>query len=541
MSSPGTLVYKIAETDAEFEQIHRLNYQTFVEEIPQHAPSPERRLVDKFHAENTYLIALVDGELAGMLAVRDRRPFSLDQKLPDLDGYLPPGRLICELRLLAIEASQRKQRGGRILQGILELLREHGFKKHYNLAVISGTTRQLKLYRHMGFVPFGPQVGSAEAPYQPMYLTLEVFKESAKAYLPVDASLTPVNLLPGPVTLSPDVIEAFSRPPESHRSGDFKDLFDETCDRLSRLTRAPEVGLLMGSGTLANDVVAGQISLLNAPGLVLSNGEFGGRLADQARRWKLPHEVLEVPWGKPIDLDAVRRKVAGGAGWVWAVHCETSTGVLNDLSALKAICAERQAKLCIDAISSLGTVPVDLDGVYLASGSSGKGLRSFAGVSMVFHAHDIPPAPEKLPRYLDLGYHRRQDGVPFTFLSNLLAALHAAVRDVDWERRYAEIESCSALLRGRLKEAGFEMIGGDARTSPAVITVALPRELDSVRVGDAMKGAGWLLSSNSEYLRRQNWVQICLMGDFRPEGVLPVAGVLERMCAAQRKRAPVNC
>jgi N-acyl-L-homoserine lactone synthetase len=95
MSSPGTLVYKIAETEAEFEQIHRLNYQTFVEEIPQHAPSPERRLVDKFHAENTYLIALVDGELAGMLAVRDRRPFSLDQKLPDLDAHLPPGRLIC--------------------------------------------------------------------------------------------------------------------------------------------------------------------------------------------------------------------------------------------------------------------------------------------------------------------------------------------------------------------------------------------------------------------------------------------------------------
>lgn len=541
MSTPGTPVYKIAETDAEFEQIHRLNYATFVEEIPQHHPTAEKRLVDKFHAENTYLIALVDGELAGMLAVRDRRPFSLDAKLPDLDAHLPPGRRICELRLLAIEPSHRKLRGGRILQGIVELLRVYGFKKHYNLAVISGTTRQLKLYRHMGFVPFGPLVGTADAPYQPMYLTLEAFKENAKSYLSDQTPVTAINLMPGPVTLTKDVVDAFARPPESHRSGDFKDLLDETRERLCRLTKSPEVGLLMGSGTLANDVVAGQISLLNQPGLVLSNGEFGGRLADQARRWGLAHQVIEAPWGAPVDLDAVRRGVEGGAAWVWAVHCETSTGVLNDLGALKALCAARQAKLCIDAISSLGTVPVDLDGVYLASGSSGKGLRSYAGVSMVFHAHDIPPAPEKLPRYLDLGYHRRQDGVPFTFLSNLLAALHAAVRDVDWEKRYAEIESCSALLRRDLKQAGFDLVGPEARTSPAVLTVALPRELDSVRVGDAMKGAGWLLSANSEYLRRKNWVQICLMGDFRPDAVLPVTGVLERICAAQRKRAPVNC
>lgn len=541
MSQPGTPVYKIAETDDEFDQIHRLNYATFVEEIPQHHPSAEKRLVDKFHAENTYLIAMVDGVLAGMLAIRDRRPFSLDAKLPDLDAHLPPGRRICELRLLAIDKAHRTLRGGRLLAGIVELLRRVGRERSYNLAVISGTTRQLKLYRHMGFTPFGPLVGTADAPYQPMYLTLEAFKESAKNYLPAEGAVTAVNLMPGPVALAKDVIDAFARPPESHRSGDFKDMLDETRERLCLLTKSREVGLLMGSGTLANDVVAGQISLLNKPGLVLSNGEFGGRLADQARRWNLPHQVVEAPWGHKIDLDAVRRGVDAGADWVWAVHCETSTGVLNDLDALKAICAGRQAKLCIDAISSLGTVPVDLDGVHLASGSSGKGLRSYAGVSLVFHAHDIAPAPEKLPRYLDLGYHRRQDGVPFTFLSNLLAALHTAVRDVDWAARYAEIEACSARLNADLKAAGFEIVGAGARTSPAVVTVALPPELDSVRVGDAMKGAGWLLSSNSEYLRRKNWVQICLMGEFRPDTVLPVTAVLERICAAQRKRAPVGC
>jgi len=57
---PHTL-YKVAATADEFEQIHRLNYQTFVGEIPQHSPNPEGRLVDKFHAENTYLIGVRNG------------------------------------------------------------------------------------------------------------------------------------------------------------------------------------------------------------------------------------------------------------------------------------------------------------------------------------------------------------------------------------------------------------------------------------------------------------------------------------------------
>ena len=537
MSTPVRMEYKIAGTDEEIEQIHRLNYRTFVEEIPQHQPSPDRRLVDKFHAENTYLIALADGVLAGMLAIRDRRPFSLDHKLPDLDRHLPPGRKICELRLLAIDAAHRRERGGKILQGILELLRRRGREQGYNLAIISGTTRQLKLYRHMGFEPFGPLVGTAEASFQPMSLTREAFQETSQAYLPAGE---PVNLLPGPVALRRDVTEAFARPPESHRSGDFRELFDETRRRLCALTGANDVGLMMGSGTLANDIVAGQISLLDAPGLVLSNGEFGGRLADQARRFGLRHETVEFPWGRPLDLDAVRAKAAG-AGWIWAVHCETSTGVLNDLAGLNAICRERGGKLCIDAISSLGAVPVDLRGVHLATASSGKALRSYAGVSMVFHEREVRPAPERLPRYLDLGYYQLQEGVPFTFLSNLAIALHVAIKDVDWARRFAMIEECSVELKRRLKEKGFDLVGEGSGTSPAVITIALPPGLNSVRIGDAMKALGWLLSSNSEYLRRRNWVQICLMGELTMSEVLPVVETLDRVRSRQSTGAPVTC
>ena len=93
--------------------------------------------------------------------------------------------------------------------------------------------------------------------------------------------------------------------------------------------------------------------------------------------------------------------------WVWGTHCETSTGVLNDLEMYKEVCAHHRVKLCMDCISSIGTVPVDLSGVYLASGSSGSGLASRSGLSMVFHNHDIFPAPDFLPCVLDLAFIRK--------------------------------------------------------------------------------------------------------------------------------------
>ena len=54
--------FKIATSNDEFEQIDRLNYQTFSEEIPQHQRNAEQRLVDQFHAENTYIICIKNDE-----------------------------------------------------------------------------------------------------------------------------------------------------------------------------------------------------------------------------------------------------------------------------------------------------------------------------------------------------------------------------------------------------------------------------------------------------------------------------------------------
>lgn len=550
------LVFKTAAEPWELEEVARLNYRTFVEEIPQHGANPDAALVDKFDAENTYLVCLQGRELLGMIAVRGTRPFSLDQKLDDLDRYLPPHNRVCEFRLLSVAPDRRN---GKILVGLMDLLNTHCLEQGYDLAVISGTTRQQKLYRHLGFVPFGPLVGQGDVLFQPMYLTLEHAERHAKPflkYVPViaggrerakgtggeaanghapdvpDGAAEPVNLLPGPVGIRPEVRAALAGPPVSHRAEDFVAAFDEVKAALRRLTGAAEVEILMGSGTLANDAVAGQLSLLGGRGVVLANGEFGERLLDHATRWGLDFAPIRADWGEPLERSAIEaaldEQAAPAPSWIWAVHSETSTGVLNDLAMLKAVAAARDARLCVDGISALGTVPVDLSGVYLASGVSGKGLGAFPGLSMVFADHRFA-SDKTLPRYLDLGLYAAADGIPFTISSNLVAALAAALEQIEHAPPDAPtLASLAAWLRTEIEEMGIRVLAAPEHASPAVLTLTLPPALDSNRLGARLRDAGFLLSYQSRYLLDRNWIQICLMGECRQDQLVPLLGLLRK-------------
>jgi hypothetical protein len=169
------LSYKIATETSEFEAIHRLNYDTFVEEIPQHIPNPERRLVDRFHAQNTYVICVAGPRMAGMVCGRCARPFSLDQKVANLDRYLPKHRQAVEIRLLAVAPAYRKTTA---FAGLVGFLYAHFRARGCDLAVISAAIRELKLYRHLGFKPFADRVGTPTAVYQPMYLTLAALEHA---------------------------------------------------------------------------------------------------------------------------------------------------------------------------------------------------------------------------------------------------------------------------------------------------------------------------------------------------------------------------
>ena len=509
---------KVATETWEFEQIHQLNYRTFVEEIPQHAPNPEGRLVDRFHAENKYVIALNGRELVAMCALRHRRPFSLDSKVPNLDAHLPAGRKPIEARLLAVVPEFRKtavfaEFFGRIVRQCLD--------DGYDLAVLSGTTRQSKLYRHLGCTPFGPLVGSAGALYQPMYLTCEAFDQSTDRIPAIREVLAgergterPLNLLPGPVLTAPEVDAAFTAPAISHRCPAFLDQLAGLRSGLCRLTGARDVQVLAGSASLGTAVVAAQLKLRDTTGLVLSNGEFGERLAGEARRGGLHFDWLRLGWGDTLDLEQVKTFAARvpRGGWLWFVHHETSTGFLNPLEELKKIAGDNGLHLCVDAISSIGALPVDLRGVHLATGTSGKGLGAYPGLALVFHDYAPRSEPERLPGYLDLGHWAAHASAPHTHSSNLMAALATAVTLATAERMQ-RIADNARWLRGELRARGFTLLAPDSAACPAGITLRLDGPMTAAQLGEELEQRGFALNFRSSHMLARNWIQLSLLGD----------------------------
>ena len=505
------ITFKVADRLEEFEQIHALNFRTFVDEIPQHAAIERGRLVDRFDAENTYVIALRGGSLIGMSAVRSARPFSLDGKLDDVDAHLPPHDSPCEVRLLAVEQCER---GGRVLVGLMEMLYDYFRERGHDLAVISGTTRQERLYARLGFTPFGPVVGTGEASFQPMYLTVAAAERHARPFLRLAPSRSPLCFLPGPVPLADVVRRELAGDPVSHRSTAFRNDLDAVAARLRQLTGARRVWATAGSGTLANDVVAAH---LDGRGLVVSSGEFGERLCDHARRASLAFDVLRRAHGHVVSPAEIDRALAeADAAWLWLAHCETSSGALHDLGAITGACRARGVRLAVDAISSIGVVPTDLRGVQLASATSGKGLAGVAGIAFVLQGAAPVRASRPLPRTLDL----ELGSVPFTLSSNLLAAVRGALELPQGEPRFHAIAEAADWLRTGLRDLGLEPLVGDSGSSPAVTTIELAAGSSSRRIGEALRERGVHVSFESSYLLERNSLQLCLMGELPSEAEL---------------------
>jgi aspartate aminotransferase-like enzyme len=507
-------IFKTANEDSEIQAVHRLNYRTFVEEIPQHAPNSDQVLIDQFDCENTYIVALKGQRLIGMVAVRGNRPFSLDRKLDNLESFLPPHQKLCEIRLLSVE---QEHRNGSVFRGLMYELLRYVDEQAYDLALISGTVRQLKLYRNMGFVPFGPLVGKGEASYQPMYLSRGVFQERLRE-MPVvkegtaDENL-PLNFLPGPVSIEPKVKLAFVAPPISHRSESFKNRVKKIKQCLKGLTGAVHSEILLGSGTLANDAIAWQIKQLNSPGLVLTGGEFGDRLVDHARRANLDFHVVKMD-AEALDQEAILKRLLKqhpDARWLWTVHCETSTGALFNLPMLKSICRTSDVKLCVDAISTFGIMPVNMRGLYFASAVSGKAVGGYPGLAIVFYSHKIRQVQYGIPRYLDLYAYAENEGVPYTHSSNLIEALDEALANYPAAVDFDHLKSRANWLRNELTKMGCKIVSSSESTSPAVVTIALPAGINSEKFGDELADNGCLLSYQSGYLLEQNRIQICLM------------------------------
>jgi aspartate aminotransferase-like enzyme len=524
----GPYLFKRAETRQEFEQIHRLNYRTFVTEIPQYSDSGTGRLVDKFHDKSAYFIVVRDGRVVGMLSIHDQPPFSITDRLGDPEILNRAGTRPMEVRLLAIEPDTRNST---VFFGLLWSVYEHARANGYTHLFISGLQEREILYKRLGFESLGAPVSSGGASFIPMVLTIgqlpeklnrvkHLWESHMERVLPLRHS--PVCLLPGPVTIAPSVSQAFHQPPIYHRGPEFISLFQRVRRALGDLVGGRDVGLFNGSGTLANEAVAATLAAGPLPGrgIMLVNGEFGERLARQATRFGLKPRILEWPWGQPWDLEEVESALAEepAGSWVWGVHLESSTGVLNDLSGLVSLAKSHGIRVCLDCISSLGAVPLDLRNTYLATGATGKSLGSYAGIAIVFaDAGQMAHLNVgHVPSYFDIPAVLTSQGPRFTFPSPSLLALNAALIAYSGfekaQSRYEHYRRLGAYVRQKLREVGLEPLATDEVACPVVTTFAPPNGDSSEEFVARCQSWGFDIGGQSSYLAQRRLVQIATMG-----------------------------
>ncbi|MGG1139759.1 aminotransferase class V-fold PLP-dependent enzyme [Bacillus mycoides] len=521
------LIYKVADQSWEFEGIHKLNYKTFVEEIPQHKETKERFRIDRFHKENTYLICLDEEKLVGMVAVRGQRPFSLDKKIPNLNDFLPDhGEGIYEVRLLAVE---KEYRNGRALLGLIRFLHRYLLLNGYELALISATTRELALYTQMGFQPFYKLVGTEEAAFQPMYVTPSKFEESSVGRIMTKE----YTFLPGPVEIETSVQKAFATTPISHRSNQFRLTIENVKERLLKMTKAKNVQIMLGTGTLANDAISLQLSFLKGKGLVITNGEFGNRLVGHAKRAGLTYYTYKKEMGEPLVYTELEKIITTDEyEWLWFVHHETSTSMLNNLEELTELSKKYKIKLCVDCISSIGAIPIDLKDVYFASGVSGKAIKSYTGLSFVFHNHSIK-VNEEIPAYMDIGMYEVNVSIPYSHSWNLIYALHESLKRFDEENVYVKIKETYVFLERAITDMGLKLISSKEHAAPIVLTIQLDDKLTSKKVGDALALQGYIVHYESSYLQKNNWIQIACLNHYKERDMKRMLNCL-RMCVLKK-------
>lgn len=556
----GNYVFKRAETKQEFEQIHRLNHRTFVDEIPQHHSTSTGVLVDKFHHKNAYLIVLRDERLVGMLCTHDQPPFSVADRLTDPAILHRDGTRPLEVRLLAIEPDERNST---MFFGLIWFLYDFALKNDYTHLFISGVETRVDLYHRLGFVPLGPAVPDGAAAFVPMVLTvgqlpdklqrmkkmweMHMGKSGARprgtAPAPGNGAAEPVCLLPGPVTMSAQVREAFSQPPIYHRGPEFIRRFVKVRGHLGAMVGGRDVAILNGSGTLANETIAATLAASQPPaqgrGVLLINGEFGERLSRQAIRFGLEPRMLTWPWGEPWDLqeieDALEHEPEGS--WVWGVHQESSTGILNDLPGLVQVARRRGIRVCVDCISSLGAVPLDLSEVYLASGATGKSLGSYAGAALIFadKAALGNVNRSQIPSYFDLLTALSSEGPCYTFPSPTLAALEAALQEYATPQKaqasYARYRELGVAVRQELRRLGLTPLAAEQHACPVVTTFCPPGEEASEPFVNRCRAWGYAIGGESAYLSRRRLVQIATMGAVRWEMFAHLFDCLERWLA----------
>lgn len=282
---------------------------------------------------------------------------------------------------------------------------------------------------------------------------------------------TRILLGPGPSMTWPRVMRAMASPTVSHLDPFMLGMLDDIRERLRRLFRAPEGSFafaVSGTGTSGMEAVVANLVKDGTRVLVVVSGYFGDRLAQICERYGAVVNRLEVEWGRACDPSALARTLESRPADVVAlVHAETSTGVLNPIEHLAPIAREHGALVLVDAVTSFGGHPLDVEGwgVDACYSCTQKCLGAPSGLSpAVFGPRALERRVPCRSFYLDLGllegfWVRRK--YHHTMSSALTCALAEALTILDeegLEARWARQEQNHRQLADELGRIGLSFL-----------------------------------------------------------------------------------
>ena len=298
-------------------------------------------------------------------------------------------------------------------------------------------------------------------------------------------------MTPGPTPVPPEVLAAMAQPIIHHRGPDFRAIYKRTLERLQEVFRTEsEVLLFAASGTGAMESTVANLCSAGDRVLVVSAGYFGQRWAGIAEAYGCDVDHVRYEWGEaPAAEDlASRLQELGDVKVVFLTQSETSTGVVADIASLAAAAKATGALVAVDAISSLGAVPLETDtwGIDAVASGSQKALMTPPGLAMVSVSEQAWSSLGRSPRfYFDWEKTRKAQArldAAFTPAVSLVVGLDVALGlllEQGLEAAFEHHVRLGRACREGVKAMGLELFSPDDDSSAVVTAVRAPEGIDT--------------------------------------------------------------
>lgn len=360
---------------------------------------------------------------------------------------------------------------------------------------------------------------------------------------------TTTFLIAGPVRIHPRVLRAMSMSSLNHRGDFFHGVVGEIRELLPVLFGAKgHQVILTGSGTAGLEAVYASLVPKDGRTLVVSNGNFGERTDQIARRYAREVTTVSAPWGQPLPADAVRAELAkGDVRAVCVVHNETSVGLVNDLAAIAPAIRASGALFLVDGISAVAGIPLPIDawGVDAVVAGSQKGLAAPAGLSLVHLSERARSALRPGTFYLDLAAHLKsleKNDTPWTPAVPLFLALREALlllREEGLEHRLERTHRLAEATRAAADGLGLELFPDRRFASDTVTAIRNPDGLGDAELRKVLERQYNVLVQGGQGSLTGRIFRIGHMGIADWPDLLVTFAALERILAkAGRVRSP---